>query len=166
MKRLCLMLWVLILSAVAVAAPSIASAETARETANKQVVIGYFGELDRLEKLSHDEAKKELPAVLAKYCRPDYIQHNESMAVYGQGAAGLMKLFDSAGDKASPGPALGASHVITVMAHGDLVTRINTREMPGRAEPLMIFNLFRLQDGLIAEHWDGYSGVNPMMSSK
>jgi predicted SnoaL-like aldol condensation-catalyzing enzyme len=162
MKRLRLVLWVLILCAAAVTIPSAASAETARETANKQVVIGYFRELDRLEKLSHDEAKKEFPPVLAKYCRPDYIQHNESMAAYGQGTAGLMRMFDSA----SAGPTLGASHVVTVMALGDLVVRINTREMPGRAKPLMIFNLFRLQDGLIAEHWDGYSGVNPAMPLK
>jgi predicted SnoaL-like aldol condensation-catalyzing enzyme len=162
MKRLCLLLWVSILSATAMGSPSVASAETAREAANKQVVIGYFAALDRLEKLSHDEAKKELPAVLAKYCRPDYIQHNESMAAYGQGTVGLMRMFDSA----AAGPTLGASHVVTIMAQGDLVTRINTREMPGRAAPLMIFNLFRLQDGLIAEHWDGYSGANPAMSSK
>jgi len=162
MKRLWPVLWTLILSAGAVTAPSVASAETAREAANRQVVIGYFRELDRLEKLSHDAARKEYPAVMARFCRPDYIQHNESMAAYGQGTAGLLRMFDSA----AAGPTLGASHEVTVMARGDLVVRINTREMPGGKQPLMIFNLFRLQDGLIAEHWDGYSGTNPAMPAK
>jgi predicted SnoaL-like aldol condensation-catalyzing enzyme len=99
---------------------------------------------------------------MARFCRPDYIQHNESMAAYGQGTAGLLRMFDSA----AAGPTLGASHEVTVMARGDLVVRINTREMPGGKQPLMIFNLFRLQDGLIAEHWDGYSGTNPAMPAK
>lgn len=162
MKRPYFVLWLLILSAGAVTAPSVACAETAREAANRQVVIGYFRELDRLEGLSHDEARKEYPAVMARYCRPDYIQHNESMAAYGQGTAGLLRMFDNA----AAGPTLGASHEVTVMARGELVVRINTRAMPGGKQPLMIFNLFRLQDGLIAEHWDGYSGTNPAMPAK
>lgn len=164
MKRLCLVLWVVVTSALAISAPSAASAETAQETANKQVVIGYFSELDRLEKLSHDELMKQLPAALAKYCRPDYVQHNEAMAAFGQGTAGLIRMFERRG--ASAGAAPGASHVITVMAQGDMVVRVNTRDMPGGTPPQMIFNLFRVKDGLIAEHWDGYSGANPMMPPK
>ena len=162
MNRLCLLLSVLIVSAATVMESSAAYAETAQEAANRQVVIGYFAALDRLEKLTREEAQKGLPAVLSKYCRPDYIQHSESMAAYGQGTAGLMRLMNSTGTDASTGPALGAAHVITTMARGDLVVRINTREMPGGAKPLLIFNLFRIQNGLIAEHWDGYSGPNPL----
>jgi predicted SnoaL-like aldol condensation-catalyzing enzyme len=52
------------------------------------------------------------------------------------------------------------------MAQGDMVVRINSREMPSAPKPLLIFNLFRIQDGLIAEHWDGYSGPSPVVPSK
>jgi predicted SnoaL-like aldol condensation-catalyzing enzyme len=48
--------------------------------------------------------------------------------------------------------------VLALVADGDLVIRINSR--PGGAadqKPIYIFNLFRLQNGKLAEHWDGYS---------
>lgn len=145
----------------AVISPSTTFAETVRETANKQVVIDYFAALDRLETLRPEQAAKELPAILARYCRTDYIQHNDAMAAFGQGTAGLLRMFESRAKDPAARPGLGASHLITVMAQGDLVVRINTREPPDGGPPLMIFNLFRIKDGLIAEHWDGYSGALP-----
>jgi len=152
--------WAAIPAAAAMLTPFAANAETAQEAANKQVVIDYFAALDRMDSLPPDQARKELPVALAKYCRPDYIQHNESMAAFGQGTAGLIAMFESI--RANPSQsAPGASRVITVMAQGDLVVRINTRERPDGGKPVMIFNLFRMQNGLIAEHWDGYSGSFP-----
>jgi len=92
---------------------------------------------------------------------PNYIQHSETFARFGQGSAGLIRLLESrlnAGDSSSE-PKLGTSRVLAVMAEGDLVIRVNSRELPDRSQPpLIIFNLFRIQDGLIAEHWDDMSG--------
>ena len=54
---------------------------------------------------------------------------------------------------------LGTSRVLAVMAEGDLVIRVNSREQLDRSKPpFIIFNLFRIQNGLIAEHWDSMSG--------
>jgi predicted SnoaL-like aldol condensation-catalyzing enzyme len=139
-----------------------AQAETPQEAKNKQVVIDYFAGLDHLETVK-DKAQydKDLRATLAKCCRSDYIQHNAEMAAYGQGTAGLIKMFENQRDRPPPfGPeaAPGPSKVITVMASGDMVVRINSREPAGGGEPMLIFNLFRMQDGKIAEHWDGRNG--------
>jgi predicted SnoaL-like aldol condensation-catalyzing enzyme len=52
------------------------------------------------------------------------------------------------------------ARVVTITADRDLVIRVNTRESPeakNGEHPLYIFNLFRIKDHQIAEHWDGYS---------
>jgi len=136
-----------------------ADTNTSREAANKKLVIDYFAELDHLETLDPRDAMKQTPQAILKYVRPDYIQHSELFERFGQGSAGLIRLLESRLNTSdSSGPKLGASHVLAVMARGDLVVRVNAREVLAPAgPPLIIFNLFRIQDSLIAEHWDAMS---------
>jgi hypothetical protein len=44
------------------------------------------------------------------------------------------------------------------MADGDLVVRISSRSMPGVKGDAFIFNMFRVKDGKLSEHWDASSG--------
>ena len=44
------------------------------------------------------------------------------------------------------------------MADGDLVVRISARTMPGAKSETFVFNMFRVKDGKLAEHWDAMSG--------
>jgi predicted SnoaL-like aldol condensation-catalyzing enzyme len=137
-----------------------AAANTSQEAANKKLVIDYFAELDRLEALDARASIEQGRQAILKYVRPDYIQHSELFARFGQGSAGLIRMLESrldASDSSSE-PMLGASRVLAVMAQGDLVIRVNSRELLDRSKPsLIIFNMFRIQDGLIAEHWDAMS---------
>ncbi|WP_330175361.1 hypothetical protein OG875_18645 [Streptomyces sp. NBC_01498] len=40
------------------------------------------------------------------------------------------------------------------MAHGDHVTMFSRRSLPGGAPDIAVADLFRVQDGLIAERWE------------
>jgi predicted SnoaL-like aldol condensation-catalyzing enzyme len=85
----------------------------------------------------------------------------EAGQAYGPGREGYIRMFEQTpavppapGGRAAPPP----MKVLALMADGDLVTRINSR--PGGTadqKPIYIFNLYRVQDGKLAEHWDGYS---------
>lgn len=156
------LVWAMIVSGVGMMSWSGTYAETVQEAANKQLVIDYFAALDRLETVDARDYKEQARQAVTKYLRPDYIQHNEAFARFGQGSAGLIRMLESRLDasKSSSKPApQGASRVLIVAAQGDLVTRVNSREQLDPSKPpLIIFNLFRIQDGLIAEHWDGASG--------
>jgi predicted SnoaL-like aldol condensation-catalyzing enzyme len=159
MKYIRHVVWAMIVSGVGMMAWSGAHADTSQEATNKQLVIDYFAELDRLEALDARASIEQGRQAILKYVRPDYIQHSELFARFGQGSAGLIRMLESrdAGDSSSE-PMLGASRVLAVMAQGDLVIRVNSRELLDRSKPsLIIFNMFRIQDGLIAEHWDAMS---------
>jgi predicted SnoaL-like aldol condensation-catalyzing enzyme len=56
------------------------------------------------------------------------------------------------------------------MADGDLVIRVSSRSMPkpdGKGVSTgYIFNMFRVQDGKLAEHWDASSGTMMMPPHK
>lgn len=158
------LVWAVVVSGMSVMSWSGAQAETAREIANKQLVIGYFAAIDRLDTLDARDFKAQASKALAKYVRPDYIQHNESFARFGQGSAGLIQMFESRRSASAISSRSGAapqsaSRVLAVMADGDMVIRVNSLDQGDSSKPpLVIFNLFRIQDGLIAEHWDGASG--------
>lgn len=130
------------------------------EAANKRLVIDYFAALDDLDALDDHAFEEQVHKVMAKYLRPDYIQHNESFARFGRGSDGLIRMLESRRKASNPSKAapMGASHVLAVMAEGDLVMRVNSRDLPDHQPPLIIFNMMRIQGGLIAEHWDGTSG--------
>jgi predicted SnoaL-like aldol condensation-catalyzing enzyme len=152
----------MILSGMGMMSWSAAHADSTQEAANKRLVIDYFAALDRLETLDARDLKEQVRKAMTKYVRPDYIQHNESFARFGQGSAGLIRMLESRLDASNPSSKptpQGTSREMAVMAKGDLVIRVNSREQLDRAKPpLIIFNLLRIQDGLIAEHWDGASG--------
>jgi predicted SnoaL-like aldol condensation-catalyzing enzyme len=152
----------MIVSGMAMTSWSAAHTDSLQEAANKQLVIDYFAALDHLETLDARAFKEQVRKSMTKYVRPDYIQHNESFARFGQGSAGLIRMFESqreASSQSSKAMPLGISHALAVMAEGDLVIRVNSRQpLDGSKPPLIIFNLFRIQGGLIAEHWDSMSG--------
>jgi predicted SnoaL-like aldol condensation-catalyzing enzyme len=164
LKHIRHLVWAVIMSGGLTWSGAHADTNTSLEAANKKLVVDYFAELDRLETLDPRDVMKQAPQAIHKYVRPDYIQHSESFERFGQGSAGLIRLLESrlnASDSSEP--KLGALHVLAVMARGDLVVRVNSRELLDTSRPpLIIFNLFRIQDDLIAEHWDAMSsGLMP-----
>lgn len=86
--------------------------------------------------------------------RPDYIQHNPAVPTGADAIIGLI-------------PALADSGITTdvhrVIAEGDLVVVHSTysnAQMFG-AETLVAFDVFRVEDGKIAEHWDNLQPLAP-----
>ena len=141
----------------AAAAFSTAQAETntPQEQANMKLVADFYAALEQ----DYQHGNKKVRSIAEQYLRPDYIQHMEAAQSFGPGREGYIRMFEQM--PSAPPPANGVApppKVITIMAKGDLVFRLNSRSGgPTDKNPIYIFNVFRVQDGKLAEHWDGYS---------
>jgi predicted SnoaL-like aldol condensation-catalyzing enzyme len=62
---------------------------------------------------------------------------------------------------APPAGAMPPAKVLVLAGQGDLVVQVTSRSMPG-GKDAYIFNMFRVQDGRLAEHWDATSGASLM----
>jgi predicted SnoaL-like aldol condensation-catalyzing enzyme len=151
-----------------------------QEQANIKVVADFYAALDRGD--ADGDLKKKIRAIAEQYLAPDYFQHVEAQRAYGPGREGFIKMFEhmpampappaagappagaggpAAGAPPAGGPPTGAlppAKVLALMADGDLVVRISSRSMPGVKGDSFIFNMFRVKDGKLAEHWDASSG--------
>jgi predicted SnoaL-like aldol condensation-catalyzing enzyme len=128
------------------ASDSLAQAEPLPGTAhqldeNKALVENFFREV--LGARSVEAA--------AKYLRPDYIQHNPGIP---GGLAGFQDFFRPRLRQASTTVRMEILHVV---AEGDLVNihvRWSGTNTAGKPVDFTEFDLFRVEGGLIAEHWD------------
>jgi len=112
--------------------------------ANKKLCYDFFRVVLRARHL--DQADK--------YMRDDYIQHNPNADT---GFAGFKAYFSKVGgpqaiENTVPG-------LVAIQAEGDYVTLSFVREADdpvnkGHKYTTTWFDMFRLQDGKIAEHWD------------
>jgi predicted SnoaL-like aldol condensation-catalyzing enzyme len=105
---------------------------------NKQIVLESYRKIIRDLDLS----------LVDNYISDDYIQHSPTVK---DGKAGILEMLHFM--KTLPRPAESApSPIIRVIAEGDFVAvHLDIRFMDKRAA---IIDLFRLQDGMLAEHWD------------
>jgi predicted SnoaL-like aldol condensation-catalyzing enzyme len=89
-----------------------------------------------------------------KYMRDDYIQHNPNAET---GIKGFKEYFTKLG---GPKPVPDTlPDLVSIQAEGDMVTLSLVREYdepgkPGQKYTSTWFDMFRIQDGKIAEHWD------------
>lgn len=113
---------------------------------NKQVVLHIVRDL--LEANHWSEAHK--------YLTEEYIQHNPNVP------SGLKPVMDFFGQRPQqPIPARNAwkTKVVSVLAQGDLVSVAFVREFPHPAKPGQTytttwFDMWRIENGKAAEHWD------------
>lgn len=138
---------------LAVASPVFAH-NTRAEAANEKVVLDFYQALNDAD--AEGTTKKRIQAIAEKYLSPNYVQHAEAYAnLPGPGSARdkLIRMFQS-----MPPMKLPPSKTLSVMAENDLVMMLTMREMPdpatGRAKSAYIFNMFRVKNGLLTEHWD------------
>lgn len=134
-----------------------AATNTAQESANMKVVADFYAALDAAD--AKGNMKQQIRSIAEKYLQPDYHQHMEAQKAYGPGREGFIKMFE--GMPAMPLP-LGAAppppKILALVGNGDIVIRVSARTMPGQANEMTIFNMFRVKDGKLAEHWDSSSG--------
>jgi len=142
MKRLSFL--AVLATSLMLALPLARAAEPAnRLEANKQLVRDFFIAFGMRDK-----------AKLAQIVREDYIQHAPN---FETGIAGTFKFID-----ALPGTAPTTPQdpgIIRMVAEGDMVVSHIRRQGPNGVNAAM--DIFRIQDGKIAEHWGVQQAVPP-----
>jgi predicted SnoaL-like aldol condensation-catalyzing enzyme len=91
---------------------------------------------------------------VSRYIAKDYIQHNPNIA---QGREGLIAAIRRT--RAPGGKRHSVKRLIASFAEGDLVVLVWDRDLPDPSRPGQIytnnaFDMFRVKDGMIVEHWD------------
>jgi predicted SnoaL-like aldol condensation-catalyzing enzyme len=119
-------------------AESLLDSADSKLAANKRVVFDFFriavvsGRLD----------------VTPRYATESYIQHNPTVPT---GRTALIKTLEKF-IKPQPTLSPGVPGVVRVMAERDQVVLVQQRVAGG--VPSWMFDMFRVQDGQVAEHWD------------
>src|SRR5579863_4562405 len=111
--------------------------------ANKKLVFDFWREV--LEARHLDLADK--------YMRQDYMQHNPNAET---GIAGFKVYFARLGGPLPIEPKI-KREVISILAQGDLVVLSfvqDNKDSKGQPYKTTWFDMFRIQGGKIAEHWD------------
>jgi predicted SnoaL-like aldol condensation-catalyzing enzyme len=113
--------------------------------ANKQLVYDFWREVFEAAHMEQAE----------KYMAETYIQHNPNVAT---GRAAFIEFFSKI-KKPKPIEARVAAPLVSITAEGNLVVLAFARENPDPKDPAKKytttwFDMFRLEDGRIAEHWD------------
>lgn len=87
-----------------------------------------------------------------QYLRPDYIQHNPDAE---QGLSGFVTYFEKINRSLEAWGASRRGAITMALAEGDLVTVHVTTVIEGRVTAsFRAIDIFRVEDGKIAEHWD------------
>ena len=87
-----------------------------------------------------------------RFLRPDYIQHNPNVPT---GLSGFMDTFRAR--FAQPLPADYKRELLNIVAENDLIiiyVRQTWTSRDGKYHQSLWFDMFRVQDGKLAEHWD------------
>lgn len=105
---------------------------------NKQKVLLFY-------KLIVGQRKAEL---IPEFVLEDYKQHNPTVA---QGRAGITAMINYLKTLPLP-PADAPSPIIRCIQEGDLV--ITHLDITFMGKHLVVIDLFKLKDGMLAEHWD------------
>lgn len=116
-----------------------------RLAANKRLVYDFWREV--FEAAHMDLAEK--------YMLESYIQHNPNVP---DGRAAFVSFFSKIRQPKPIEPRVAAP-LVAILADGDLVTLVFVRELPEPSDATKKytttwFDMFRLENGKIAEHWD------------
>lgn len=125
--------------------------DEAAANANVTLVKQFLVDVRAATFQHHDP--KEIRAVSERYLRADYIQHSEGMKPGRDGYVdSMVQLASGKGLPAMPGP-MPMPEDLYWVAQGDKVVWVSSVQLPGRPQPEFMFNMMRIQDGKIAEHW-------------
>jgi predicted SnoaL-like aldol condensation-catalyzing enzyme len=127
---------------VMIVAAQPASADEALTARNKEIVRNFYSSV--LVGRDVDAAPK--------FLKPDYIQHNPQVPT---GLKGFMDAFRAR--FAQPLPPDYKRELLNVVGDNDLVityVRQTWTGKDGQHHQALGFDMFRVQDGMIAEHWD------------
>jgi predicted SnoaL-like aldol condensation-catalyzing enzyme len=87
-----------------------------------------------------------------------YVQHNPQI---GDGLSGLGAALEA---MAKAGVTMKYGQVHKVLAEGEFALAVSEGEFAGK--PSSFYDLFRVQDGKLVEHWDTIEAVSPRVEWK
>ncbi len=96
------------------------------------------------------------PDVVPQYWGPDYIQHNPDFANGMEAQKGLIQYMSGTGSFAAA--------YVRVIADDDIVA-VHARYLGFGPKATIGFDVFRVEDGLIVEHWDNLIEEQPLNPS-
>lgn len=125
------------------------ASSTAEEAENRQLVLDMW----------HAVIVDSSPEGVLKYISPDYIQHNPAIA---PGRKGLYEAIKHRAEELKINPNLPphtTKRLIHAFADGDLVVLTWNEAVPEPSNPSKTyvassFDMFRVKDGMVVEHWD------------
>jgi predicted SnoaL-like aldol condensation-catalyzing enzyme len=135
--------------------------DTPREAANKKLVLDFYAALEQ------PNLPDRIEAVAQRYIAPGYIQHLDDTK-HGREAFVQYLTGPRTG---IPREKMPPAKLIAMMAEGDKVIQVTSRDMPdpatGGTKPAIIWNMFRIENGQLAEHWDALPpSIRPPSVSK
>jgi predicted SnoaL-like aldol condensation-catalyzing enzyme len=141
-----------------------AHADTPQDKANEAAVAGFYAGLDQAdaEGLQGSARLAFIEKLCDQYIAPGYIQHSSMGGGNGREAlaqmlGGGMRMKMPPAQAKPAGPKMGPATVLVLAADGNYVVRISERTINGKST--LVWNMFRMEDGLLAEHWDAMSGA-------
>jgi predicted SnoaL-like aldol condensation-catalyzing enzyme len=154
----------LVLAAGLAMASVAAAANTPTEAANKKLVLDFYAALNEAD--ATNSMKERIPGIAEKYLSPQYKQHTLLLPGPGTDREKLIKMFqDRPALPPAGATAIPRQRTDAVMAEGDRVMLLTSRDqrdpLTGEMKPSYIFNMFRVQDGKLVEHWDVSPGMGP-----
>ena len=124
------------------------SAKLAGAAANKALILEFYervligGDIDAAD----------------EYMRPDYIQHNPKVP---GGLDGFKSYFKKLGERSNRLGAKAHQEISHIVAEGDFVVVFGSNKLTGPVGLNYRYaDLFRIQDGRLAEHWDVLQGAS------
>jgi predicted SnoaL-like aldol condensation-catalyzing enzyme len=162
-----------VLSLLGAAMPMM-SAQAAQYTKQEEegiaLVQGFYDALDA-RTAAGGESKVPFRPIAEKYIAENYHQNSPGWAAQGQGREALIRIFETraggpggmqgpappnagaapAGGAPAGGPPRVPAKVVYIGAVGDRVVRVS-----GRGTSDLVFNMFRVENGKLVEHWDAF----------
>lgn len=126
-----------------------ALAGTPAADANVKLVKSFLVDVRAATFQHHDP--KEIRAVSERYIGADYVQHSAGMEPGRDGYIdSMVKLAQGPGPGGAAMPPIEDLYWI---ADGDKVVWVSRIQLPGQDKPEFMFNMMRVQNGKIVEHW-------------
>ncbi|EIZ78823.1 hypothetical protein WSK_2871 [Novosphingobium sp. Rr 2-17] len=126
-----------------------ALAGTPAADANVKLVQTFLADV-RVATFQHHDPK-EIRSVSERYISGDYVQHSAGMEPGRDGYIdSMVKL--AKGPEAG-GPPMPPIEDLYWIADGDKVVWVSRIQLPGQDKPEFMFNMMRIQNGKIVEHW-------------
>jgi predicted SnoaL-like aldol condensation-catalyzing enzyme len=153
-----------VLAAGLAVASSASAANTPTEAANKKIVLDFYAALNEAD--ATNSMKQRIQDIAEKYLSPEYKQHTLILPGPGTDREKVVRMFQSRPPRPSAETsAIPPQRTDAVMAEGDRVMLLTSRDQPdpatGELKPSYVFNMFRVKDGKLVEHWDLSPGRAP-----